>query len=339
MPANGGQRKDLTSDINGLLIRVYREMTKDFESVIVTGPGSRAVEAMLASFAPRESATLVITNGVYGERMASMLEAQGKPHYVVSSEWGEPIDMDRVRAKLELRTDITHAAAVHHETSTGQLNDLTELSELFARQDIRLMLDAVSSFGAEAIDADAWKFAALAATADKCLHGEPGVSFVLARKQMWADELVPAGSADLDLTACYQDQHGAGSSPSAHAGRPAIALLEALRELEDIGGWEQRRSVYRRRAGLIAVTLKELGLETLLPPQDYSCALWSWLLPDGDSYERVHGVLKQHGFDIHAGQGDLGERVFRIAHMGDINNDDLARLDTALRECFTSPTA
>jgi len=325
---------DLTRDINSRLVRVYREMPKDFESVMLTGSGTCAVEAMLASFAPREAATLVIANGVYGERMVKMLAAQGKPHYVVKSAWGDPIDMGQVRAELDAHADITHVATVHHETTTGRLNDLTELGQLCGERDIRLMLDAVSSFGVEAIDADGWNIAALAATANKCLQGVPGISFVLARKQLWAGELVPAGSVYLDLAAYYQGQHGTGFSPFTQAVQPAFALLQALRELEDIGGWEQRRSIYRHRAGRIAVRLKQLGLQTLLPPQEFSCVLWSWVLPEGDSYKRVHAFLKKKGFVIYAGQGGLGERIFRIAHMGDIQNNDLERLDTALRECF-----
>ncbi len=325
---------DLTRDINARLVRVYREMPKDFDAVMLTGSGTCAVEAMLASFAPRESATLVVANGVYGERMANMLAAQSKPHYVVSAAWGEPVDIAAVRRELEAHADITHAAVVHHETTTGRLNDLAELGELCGARGVSLMLDAVSSFGVEAIDVDGWNIAALAATANKCLQGVPGISFVLARKRLWREGLVPAGSVYLDLKAYHDGQHGSGYSPFTQAVQPAFALLEALRELEDIGGWEQRRSIYRHRAGRIAVTLKSLGLETLLPPQEFSCVLWSWVLPEGDSYERVHAFLKRRGFVIYAGQGNLGTQIFRIAHMGDITNADLDRLEAALRDCF-----
>jgi 2-aminoethylphosphonate-pyruvate transaminase len=58
--------------------------------------------------------------------------------------------------------------------------------------------------------------------------------------------------------------------------------------------------------------------------------LWSWQLPAGLSYARLHDALKADGFVIYAGQGDLGAQIFRIAHMGDIRPDDLDRLCTAL---------
>ena len=81
---------------------------------------------MLASFAPHDTQTLVVANGVYGERMAKMLAAHRRPHAVVQSAWGEPIDLQKVADELDMRSDITHVAVVHHETTTGRLNDLTE---------------------------------------------------------------------------------------------------------------------------------------------------------------------------------------------------------------------
>jgi len=116
---------DLTRDINSRLVRVYREMAGKFDAVMLTGSGTCAVEAMLASFAPHTSATLVIANGVYGERMARMLEVHERKHYIIQLPWGDAIDLERVRRELQLQQDITHIAVVHHETTTGRLNDLS----------------------------------------------------------------------------------------------------------------------------------------------------------------------------------------------------------------------
>jgi len=325
---------DLTRDINNRLVRVYREMAGKYESVMLTGSGTSAVEAMLASFAPDSSTTLVVANGVYGERMAAILAAHGKPHCVVQSAWGESMDMATVRAELEMKPEISHLVAVHHETTTGRLNDLSELGELCKANSVQLLLDCVSSFGAEAINADELPIAALAATANKCLHGVPGISFVLARKDVWADGLQSAGSVYLDLGSYYRGQHGEGFSPFTQSVQAAFALRQALDELEIEGGWEQRRSFYRRRAGRVAVILKELGLETMLPPEEFSCVLWSWLLPQGYSYRDIHAQLKKQGFVIYAGQGHFSKQIFRIAHMGDIRSEDLDRLEAALRSCF-----
>ena len=110
---------DLTRRVLTGLRDVYR--ADDYTAVLLAGSGTCAVEAMLASIAPRDSQTLVIDNGVYGDRMAAMLQAQGKPLVRRSHGWEDGIDLDAVDALLASDPDITHVAAVHHETTTGRL--------------------------------------------------------------------------------------------------------------------------------------------------------------------------------------------------------------------------
>ena len=324
----------LTRENNAALARVYAPMADAFDAVMLTGSGTSAVEAMLASFAPDDSETLVLANGVYGERIAKILAAHRKPHRVLASAWTDALDIAAFEAELDARPQITHVATVHHETTTGRLNDLDAVGAVCRKRGLSLLLDAVSSFGAEAIDADAWNLDALAATANKCLHGVPGLSFVLARKTRWLKPPAQPGSVYLDLHAYHQSQHGEGWSPFTQAVQVAFALREALAELDEAGGWPERRETYRRRAARVHDTLAAAGVQTLLEPDEYSSVLWSYRLPDGMGYADVHDPLKQAGFVIYAGQGELAQRVFRIAHMGDIRDDDLDRLCAALTDVF-----
>ncbi len=323
----------LMQSINERLASVYAETTADFEAATLTGSGTSAVEGMVQSFAPRDSKTLVVSNGVYGERVATMLAKQGKPFICTDGAWLEAIDIDQVITLLENNDDISTVITVHHETTTGRLNDLQALGELCKERNLDLLLDAVSSFGAEAIDFDGWNVAAVAATANKCLHSVPALSFVLARKALWQRES-HASSVYLDLHSYHKAQHATGFSPFTQSVQPAFALDEALNELQEQGGWQQRGESYRARANKIAAELESLGVKTLLPSVEYSCVLWTWVLPEGWSYERLHDALKKQGFVIYAGQGDLASSVFRIAHMGDIDTD-IDRLCDLLKECFS----
>lgn len=326
---------ELTQDINGRLTKVYTEIDGAFDAVMLTGSGTASVEAMLNTFAPRDTGTLVLANGVYGERMANMLAAQRKPHALVKAPWLEMMDLAQLSEILDQQDDITHVAAVHHETTTGRLNDLDSLGQICRERDLQLLLDSVSSFGAESIDPDAWNLAALAGTANKCLHGVPGISFVLARKALWDGNGSQSGSVYLDLTRYYRSQHAEGTSPFTQAVQIVFALQEALIELDEQGGWQVRGQAYRRRAEAIADCLHDLGVTTLLPRDQFSAVLWSYALPDGWTYAGIHDALKKDGFVIYAGQGDLGSRIFRIAHMGDITDEDLERLRRSLDACFS----
>jgi 2-aminoethylphosphonate-pyruvate transaminase len=325
---------DLTREINTGLAQVYPDMSGAFEAVMLTGSGTSGVEAMLASFAPASGGTLVLANGVYGERMARILDAHGKPHQLIREAWTAPLNISAAAELLDRHPEITHVATVHHETTTGRLNDLEALGALCRERDLPLLLDGVSSFGAEYIDAEGWNLAAIAGTANKCLHGVPGISFVVARQHLWTGPAQQVGSVYLDLYAYYAGQHGAGYSPFTQSVQVAFALREALAELADAGGWEARRAVYRERAHRIYQELTSLNINILLKDNEYSSILWSYLLPEGMSYARLHDALKASGFVIYAGQGEFAADIFRIAHMGDIRDEDLDRLCAALQSAF-----
>jgi len=322
----------LTKDINRRLVGVYPNLTESYAAVMMTGSGTSAVEAMLASFAPDTGGTLVLANGVYGERMAKMLTAHRKPHELLQGAWMEPVDVAAAAELLDRHPEITHVATVHHETTTGRLNDLPAVGALCCERDIALLLDGVSSYGAEAVDAEAWNLEAIAATANKCLHGVPGLSFVVGHDRLWTRTSPQIGSVYLDLYAYFAGQHGEGFSPFTQAVQVAFALSEALDELEEAGGWRARRRAYRDRAARIHAELAAAGIGMLLQEEDYSSVLRSYLLPEGVAYAQLHDGLKDAGFVIYAGQGQLAPDVFRVAHMGDITDADLDALCSALRE-------
>lgn len=326
----------LMQDINARLAAVYPALA-GFTAATIAASGTGAVEAMLASFAPADRETLVVANGVYGERMARMLKVQGKPHCVLEHDWVQAIDAAGIANALEQPGRITHLAVVHLETTTGRLNDLDAIGGLCRERGVTMLLDAVSSFGAERIEGKAWNLGALAATANKCLHGAPGLSFVLAADALWHRKPVAAGSLYLDLRAYHAGQHDRGYSPFTLPVQIAFALQEALVEHGEQGGAPARLSTYRQRADRVRAALVAGGVMPLLEAGANSPVLASWRLPAGCSYESLHDALKALGYVIYAGQGSLGPQIFRIAHMGDIRPEELDTLCEALTRLGRKP--
>ena len=321
----------LLLDVRERLVRVHPACAQKHEAIVVSGSGTSAVEAMLQSFAPDARRALVVANGVYGERMTTMLEAAGKSPAVVRSDWLEPIDLARVEERLTADASLTHVVAVHNETTSGRLNDLASLGALCKRLGRALLLDAVSSFGAERIAFADWNLVALASTANKCLHGAPGISFVLARKDVLDAGASFATSVYLDLFR-YRKEQERGSSPFTSAVHVLFALREALRELEETGGLEVRRARYVTLSARVRRCLAGLGVEPLIEPAEMSCMISSFRVPEGVSYDELHDSLKERGFVVYAGQGPLAGRVFRVANMGDIRDEDVDRLVAAFEE-------
>jgi 2-aminoethylphosphonate-pyruvate transaminase len=318
----------LMLDIKTRLIAVYPD-TNEYEAIVLTGSGTCAVEAMLSSLIPIDGKALVVANGVYGERMAQMIETHQKPLTVIKSGWHEPMNLEAVERQLSQDSGFTHIVAVHHETTTGRLNDIEKLAKLCRTRNVALLLDSVSSFGAEHLKFKEWNLEACAATANKCLHGVPGLSFVLVKKSALQSRNTASASLYLDLYRYYRQQIE-GYSPFTQSVQVSYALQEALKELEELGGWTKRQELYRNRSATIQNGLAAKGIDTLLNPLDYSCILKSYKLPINCSYEDIHSHLKRSGFIIYAGQAGLKQKIFRIANMGDIQERDLLNL----LECF-----
>ncbi len=322
---------ELTTSILASLERVY-PCDAPMRAVLLTGSGTAAVEAMLATLAPADAPVLVAANGVYGERMAAMLRAQGREVVMVSSPWEVGIDLGEIDRRLGEVDGIRTVVTVQHETTTGRLNDLASLAEICRRHGCRILLDGVSSFGAEPIDFDEWPVDAVAATANKCLHGAPGLSFVLARQDVLEGITGTVGSVYLDLRRYYETQRATGFSPFTQAVHVAFALREALAEFHEEGGQKARLARYRVVAARVRDVLADLGVPPILDQADCSAVLRAYELPDAFGYEALHDAMKSRGFVIYAGQGRLRSGVFRIAHMGLIRDEDLDRLERALRD-------
>ncbi len=325
---------EMTLDIRSRLARLYRTAEGEFEAVLLTGSGTCAVEAMISSLAPNRQKTLVLTNGVYGERIATMLAAHGKPHLALKADWLEPIDLSAAENILRQDALISHVLAVHHETTTGRLNDIEAVADLCRRHGKQLLLDAVSSFGGEAIDFSHPNLLAAASTGNKCLHGIVGVCFVLVRKAVFASSTSSASTLYLDLFRYEKDQRQ-GYSPFTQAVHGYFALQEALEELEEDGGWRARHERYRHLSSAIRAELAKRDIHIILPEVDCSSMLSSFRLPEGWDYTRLHAALREAGFVIYAGQGGLFHSVFRVCNMGDIRDEDLQRLLAAFASLFS----
>jgi 2-aminoethylphosphonate-pyruvate transaminase len=315
------------------LVDVYGCDAQEWTSVLLGGSGTTALEAMLSSLLPRAARLLVLENGVYGERISKIADIHGIDFEAVKHDWMEPISFQQVEQLLS-SGDFTHCAAVHHETTTGRLNDITRLSKLCDKHGAGLFLDTVSSFGAEAIPFDSKALIACAATANKCLHGIPGLCMVICRQSSIEHAVDPPRSLylHLPLWSGLQDQDSTPFTPPVNS---VLALDQALMEMSKAGGWSARHARYHKLINRVDRALKKYGVELMLEQADYSCVLHSYQIPSGMDYAEIHGGLKQRGFIIYAGQGRLAAEMFRISTMGDISDYDMERLLAALHEVFS----
>jgi 2-aminoethylphosphonate-pyruvate transaminase len=315
---------DLQDEARARLLGVYGLSAKTWGAVLMTASGTAAVEAMVAALVPEHGRLLIAENGVYGERIAHICAQYSIPHERLVGDWMQAIDPAAVEARLRDPTKrFTHLAVVHHETTTGRLNDLKVLGALCARHGAGLLVDAVSSFGAEAIDFTDESLFAVAATANKCLHGVPGAAFVIARRDVIAQAVSRTYYLDLGRLMRLQEARNTPFTPAVHV---YYALVEALREFEEQGGRFARYRRYAALAGRVRDGLQGLRVAAVLPAEHSSVVLRSYFLPPALNYTQLHDALKSEGFVIYAGQGDLAKTLFRVSTMGELSPADIERL-------------
>ncbi len=313
---------DLQDEVRRRLLAIHDLDPAEWTVVLMTASGTGAVESMVASLIPEAGSVLSAENGVYGERISQICARYGIRCERLVGDWMKALDPSTLAQRAEER-HCTHLAVVHHETTTGRLNDLRSLSELCRARGLRLLVDGVSSFGAEPLDFGDPSLSAVAATANKCLHGVPGVSFVLARRAALSSAYSRAYYLDLGRLATLQDQRNIPFTPAVHV---YYALLEALREFAEEGGRVARHRRYAALAEQVRAGFAALGIESALPAEESSVVLRAYRLPPGLSYEALHDELKSAGFIIYAGQGGLSGKLFRISTLGRVTPEDIERL-------------
>lgn len=325
---------DLQEEARTRLLQVYQLSPSEWQAVLITGSGTAAVESMITSLVPENGKVLVIENGTYGERITQIASRYRIAHETLKHDWLLPPDLDRIAASLDANTGITHVAVIHHETTSGRLNNLRALAAVCRVRGVRLLVDGVSSFAAEEINFADTTIAAVAAAANKCLHGVPGVSFVVLRRDELARAATRAFYLDLRRQAQLQDQRDTPFTPAVHA---YYGLVEALRELEDDGGWKVRHARYSALAEQVRACLTACGIVGVLPPAETSVVLRAYRLPLGVSYARLHDSLKERGFVIYAAQSHATGELFRISTMGNIQGTDVDRLGKSFFELLEQP--
>jgi 2-aminoethylphosphonate-pyruvate transaminase len=302
-------------------------------AVPLQGSGTFVVEAMIATFLPANGKLLVLVNGAYGRRMIKMCEVAGHDHAAL--EWAEdqPVDPARVEAALAADPTISHVAVVHCETTSGVLNPVKAVAEAVRRQGRRLLIDAMSAFGALALDAREVPFDALVASSNKCLEGVPGIGFCLARQAALEETKGNCPVLSFDLYDQWKSMEANGQwrfTPPTHA---ILAFDQALAEYEAEGGQPGRGGRYADNCKILVEGMRALGFETLLPDRLQAPIIVTFLMPVDPKFhfQTFYDRLRERGFVIYPGKLTVAD-TFRIGCIGRLGRPEMEGALAAIRE-------
>ncbi len=327
-------------EFNSLLSSVRRNLLKIFKIekthtvAFFSGQGTTALEAMLSSTLKKGHKVLVLSNGIYGERIKKILEIYGSGVVFLETAVGDFPALSAIETLLKNTVSLHAVAMVHHETSSGMLNPLRAVGQLAKKYKKIFIIDAISSLGGEEINFKKDNIDFLAGTSGKCLHGFPGVSFVLVRKNKLSAISNTSRSLTMDLAATLKSET-AGETRFTPVVQIFYAFDEALKELAG-EGLARRIENYKKKNERLVRGFRKLGIVFLIDAHDRSHVLTAAWTPPRISYQKLHDALKKKGFVIYAGQSLLKDKIFRVANLGDVSEKDIDRFLTALYKILNS---
>jgi 2-aminoethylphosphonate-pyruvate transaminase len=292
--------------------------------VPLQGSGTFIVEAMIGTLVPPQGKLLVLVNGAYGRRMVRMCEYYRRACMVQEAPEDRPVDPGALDATLGRDPAVTHVVVVHCETTSGVLNPLEEIATVVARRGRRLLIDAMSAFGAIPLDARRIAFDAVVASANKCLEGVPGMGFAIVRREALEEARGQAPSLSLDLHDQWAAMEKNGQwrfTPPTHV---IAALDRALDQHAAEGGVAGRGARYRRNCTLLVEGLRAMGFETLLPDRLQAPIIVTVRMPVDPKFhfETFYERLNQRGYVIYPGKLTVADS-FRIGCIGALGETEM----------------
>jgi 2-aminoethylphosphonate-pyruvate transaminase len=291
-----------------------------FTCVPLQGSGTFAVEAMLATFLPRDGKLLILINGAYGHRIATICDYLGRQYVTYETSEVTPPDAAEVDTLLKQDASITHVAIIHCETTSGILNPLGEIAETVAKHNRRLLVDSMSAFGALEIDVAALPCEAMAASSNKCIEGAPGIGFVICRTDALGMAKENSHSLSLDLHNQWEVMESNAQwrfTPPTHV---MAAFHQALIEHAAEGGVTGRGARYRRNCDVLIKGMSELGFVPLLPERLRAPIIITFHMPADTAFvfQEFYDRLSKKGYIIYPGKLTVAES-FRVGCIGRID--------------------
>ena len=304
--------------------------------VPVQGSGTFAVEAALCTMIPKDGKALVLINGAYGKRVVKILEYAGRAFSTLETPEDTPPDLDGLETALKADDDITHVVCIFCETTSGILNPIEDIARITADNGRRFIIDAMSAFGAVAIDAGKVPFDALMASSNKCLEGVPGVGYAILRRSALETCQGNAHSLSLDLYEQWTAMEANNQwrfTPPTHV---ICAFDAALKQFEAEGGVEGRHARYSNNCRILVEGMRELGFVTLLPDELQAPIIVTFKMPADPAFEfqAFYDALGKRGYLIYPGKLTVAPS-FRIGCIGHLGEKEIRGALDAIRDTLT----
>ena len=302
------------------------------EILTITGSGTAAMEAGIINTLSKGDKVICGENGKFGQRWVKVAEEFGLDVIQINAEWGKPLDPERFKNILEndRNKEIKAVILTHSETSTGVINDLKTISKYIKNHKKALsIIDCVTSIGAFNVPTDEWELDIVASGSQKGYMIPPGLSFISMSKKAWeANEVSNLPKFYLDLKS-YKKSLLNNSNPFTPSVNLMFALDEALKMMKE-EGLENIFHKHDRHKRAISEAAKKLNLKLFASENSLSPSITAIEAQGFDAESFRKSIQVKYGIQLAGGQDHLKGKIFRVGHLGYINDLDIISVITAI---------
>ena len=319
--------KKITRDITDKLLDLAHVNKEKYVCTLMQGSGTFGVESVLSSSIGKDEKLLILANGAYGERMTDIAKHNKINYVMYTQDYNKRHDLNKIKDILENDKDITHVSIVHSETTSGILNDIEEVGKIIKNYNKIFIVDAMSRFGGIDIPVEKYDIDFIISSANKCIQGVPGFSFIIAKKEEILKCKNKARSLSLDLYAQWETMNKDGKWRFTSPTHTVLAFNKALDELIEEGGIEKRYERYFNNNRLLINKMEKLGFKTYVDLKYQSPIITSFIYPEnvGYTFKEMYSYIKQRGYAIYPGKIE-NINSFRIGNIGEIYEEDIIKL-------------
>ncbi len=303
------------------------------DMIILTTSGTGGLESLAANVLSPGQRLLVASIGNFGERMVKIARAFGVEVSVLEVPSGQALDPDQVEQVLRGDPSLQTVFFTHNETSTGVLNPLQALVRAVrnVRPEALVLVDGISSVGSVDIRPEEWGCDVVVAGSQKGWMVPPGLAFVSVSQRAWERQAISTSPRFYFDWAEARRYAARGETPWT----PTVSLFYALQVGLELMRKEGLAQIFARHERLARYTregLSDLDVRLLADPRHASPTVTTAYLPEGVNGKALLSTLEEkHGVVLAGGQGDLSGRIFRIGHMGMVDEKDLDGVLRALQ--------
>lgn len=320
--------KNMTQEIRTGLLKLAHADNCDYTTVLMQGSGTFGVESVLSGVISSTDKVLVLQNGAYSKRMVEMCDYHGIKYVVYEEDYAHVPDPAIVEDVLKSDGNITHISMVHSETTSGLLNDIAAIGELAKKYNKKFIVDAMSSFGGVDINVPELGITYLVSSANKCIQGVPGFSFIIAKVNDLKQTKGIARSLSLDLYAQWETMEKDGGKWRFTSPTHVVAAFgQALKELAAEGGITARNARYTATNSALRKGMEELGFKAYIDEAHQGPIITTFFYPESCkfTFAKMYAYLKDHGYVIYPGKLTDAE-TFRLGNIGEIYMDDVEKI-------------